>query len=351
MENNIFLNKDYFSQQFNKDYRQKRLDDMLKIYNVLKDYLKPMSKAFINEKKIKKYVDLYKPENREFIKRVLNAIVHIPFDKFERDLITEVNKFNLIENRKYIFVLGVNNDVGTSNMNFNLFKSNLWVYFLIYSHLKIKPYDIILNLKIAIQLYGNEYEYLIVDDCSYSGTQLVDQVLYESASETLFKFPNSFISPGAIHKTLLKPIEEKKITINIILPYLSKISYDKISNLNILTCFKINLFNKYIVNSFQNVLIKEDLDKLYNFYNQFYSKYNSDNLIPIFFDHKVADILSCPELILIKGQVLDNPKKRLVFIDACDIHDPKQERYLLKILKCPKSPYYYFEEILKKKLK
>lgn len=50
MENNIFLNKDYFSQQFNKDYRQKRLDDMLKIYNVLKDYLKPMSKAFINEK-------------------------------------------------------------------------------------------------------------------------------------------------------------------------------------------------------------------------------------------------------------------------------------------------------------
>ena len=232
MENNIFLNKDNFSQQFSKDYRQKRLDDMLKIYNVLKHDLKPKSKAFINEKKIKEYVNLYKPENRDFIKRVLNTIVHIPFDKFERDLITEVNKFNLIENRKYIFVLGVNNEVGTSNMNFNLFKSNLWVYFLIYNHLKIKPFDIILNLKIAIQLYGNEYEYLIVDDCSYSGTQLVDQVLYESASETLFKFPNSFISPGAIHKTLLKPIEEKKITINIILPYLSKISYDKISNLN-----------------------------------------------------------------------------------------------------------------------
>lgn len=350
MDKNIYLNKELFSHQFNKNYRQQRLDDMLQIYNILKKHLTPKNKAFINQKKINQYINLYKAENRDFIKKVLNAIVHIPFEKFHKDLIEQTKLFNE-KKKKYIFVLGVNNDVGSSNMDFNLFKSNLWVYFLIFEHLDIKPFDIMLNLKIAIQLYSDEYEFLIVDDCSYSGTQLVTEVLYNSASETLFKFPNSFLSPSLTHKTLIKPINDKKININIIIPFLSTISYNKLSSLNITTCFKINLFYKYIVNPFYLVLDSKTLDKLFTLYSNFYLNYNSDNIIPIFFDHKISDHYSAPELILVKGQVLDNPDKRLIFVDACDIHDTKQERYLSKILNCPDSPYYYFYDILEKELK
>ena len=352
MDNNIFINKDLFSFQFSKEYREKRLNDIKSLYDILKDHLKPKVIANINENKINEYIELYKPENRNFIKRVLNAIVHIPFDKFQKDLMEQVNYFNSNQDKKYIFILGINNDVGSSNIDFNLFKSNLWVFFLIYNNLKNKPYDILLNLKIAIQIYGNDYEYLIVDDCSYSGTQLVDEVLYKSASETLYKFPESFISIGAISKTLIKPIKQKKIKISIIIPYLSKISYDKINSLiNLLTCFKIKLYNKYIINSFYNVLDKNTLDKLYIFYSNFYANYNTDNLIPIFFDHKIADNYSTVELILVKGQVLDDPSKRLIFIDACDVHDTKQNNYLLKILECPKPPYYFWKDIIAEKIK
>ena len=61
------------------------------------------------------------------------------------------------------------------------------------------------------------------------------------------------------------------------------------------------------------------------------------------------------DLILIKGQVLDNPKKRLVFIDACVYNSADPEKYDLNPAQedfnhmkvyCPNPPYLAWEKIL-----
>jgi hypothetical protein len=363
MEDNLFTNKNLFSQHFIKDTRQKRLDDFKEIYDILKDYLIPFQKAEINEDKLKEYVELYQDENKQFIKNVLNSIIHIPFDKFLKDSIEMIDKFNkhIEKNKKYVFVIGVNNDVGASNIDFNIYKSNLWMFMLMYEHLKIKPYDILLNLRIGIQLYGDEYEFLIVDDCIYSGTQIVDQVLYENSSESLYKFTDSFVVKSEMTKPMFKPVQIKNININLVVPYLSIIGNNKLCDVGLLTSLNIIKYNKYIVNSFKNVLNVDDLIKLFEFYRSFGYNLDTNNLIPIFFDHKISDSLSTIELVLIKGQVLDNKNKRKVFIDACDynkeinpfyeLFDNSKPNFIYNKLYCPQPPYIFFENILKKNLK
>ena len=184
----------------------------------------------------------------------------------------------------------------------------------------------------------------------YSGSQIVTQVLYNSASESLYKFPNSFVVESELRNTLYKPIETHNINIHLLVPYISQIAFNKLSNLENKTCLNIIKYNKYIVNQFMNVLSVADLDKLYSLYNMFYQA-NTDILIPIFFDHKIADSISTIELILIKGQVLDNKDKQLIFIDECDIYNNQDPNYIFSRLYCPVPPYHKFEKILKEQLK
>ena len=47
------------------------------------------------------------------------------------------------------------------------------------------------------------------------------------------------------------------------------------------------------------------------------------------------------DLILIKGQVLDNPELRLIFIDACEY-----KNYNMKKINCSMNPYMNFKKIL-----
>lgn len=226
------------------------------------------------------------------------------------------------------------------------------MFMLIYDKLKTKPFDILLNLKIAIQLYGNSYDYLIVDDCMYTGTQIVENVLYKDASETLYKIPNSYIIAKEIFsKTLFTPVSTPKINIHLFIPYISHNSYLKINDIQLLTCLNIILYEKYIVNNFKNVLDDSDSSKLLNMYSNFYNNINPLELTPIFFDHKISDTISTIELILIKGQVLDNPNKKLIFIDVCEKYSDIEKSELYKILICPQSPYHLFKSILENKLK
>ena len=354
MNSNIFTNKELYSYHFNITNRQRRLDDFIKIYNILKKHLEPKSRARINENKMLKYIELYKEENKDFIKRILHSINHISFEKFCSDTWGQLEKFNSnLKGKKYIYILGVNNQIGSSNSDFNIYKSNLWMFMLLWDKLKIKPFDILLNVKIAIQLYGDSVEYLIVDDCSYSGTQIVENVLYSDASETMYKYSSSFLIKKDVHeKTMFKPIQTHNIKIHLFIPYISFIAWHKIQELKLLTCFDIITYEKYILNEFNAILAQEDATKLNTLYSNIYvNHYNPLNLIPIFFDHKIADILSTIELILIKGQVLDNNDLHLIFVEPCDkLYSDLQEQDKFKILYCPIPPYHSFKKILDEKL-
>ena len=354
MDKNIFTNKELYSFHFDIANSKRRVNDFIQIYNILKSHLEPKSKARINNTKMLEYVNLYKEENKNFIKRVLHAIHHIDFEKFCSDCWEQLEKFNSnLEGKKYIYILGVNNQVGSSNTDYNIYKSNLWMFMLLWDKLKIKPVDILLNIKIAIQLYGDTVEYLIVDDCSYSGTQIVKQVLYSDASESMYKYPSSYLIRNDVYtKTMFKPVQTHNIKVHLFIPYLSFIAWNKIQELNLLTCLDIILYEKYILNEFGVVLNQEDSEKLYDLYSNIYNNYNPLNLIPIFFDHKIADGLSTVELILTKGQVLDNPDSKLIFIEPCDkLYSDLTNQDLYKILYCPIPPYHSFKKILEEKLK
>ena len=361
MDNNLFTNKTLFYKHFNLESRLERLEDFQKIYNILKNHLIPEEKAQINEEKLHKYVNMYKEENRQFIKNILNLIIHIPFDKFLKDSIEEVELFNkrMEKHKKYVYIIGVNSKDGSDDFDFDIYKSNLWMFMLMYEHLKIKPFDILLNLKIAIKLYGDEYEFLIVDDCMYSGTQMLHNVLYLNSVESLFRFPKSFLATSEISKPMFEPVKTHNITVNLIIPYASISSLMKICRISLMTALNIIKYNKYVIKSFNELLSYDDLDKLYLLYNNFYRS-DTSSLIPIIFDHKISDNLSTIELVLIKGQVLDDPNKRLVFIDACEYDKNKKDHekynynipnYNMKNIECPTSPYHNFEKILKEKLK
>lgn len=355
MENNIFTNKELYSYHYGQEHRKRRLDDFESIYSVLKSHLEPKSRAHINKDKITRYIELYKDKNKDFIKKLLNVIFHIDFDKFCSDTYEQLEIFNSnVEGKKYIYVLGVNDQVGSSSKDFNIYKSNLWMFMLIYKNLKTKPYDIVLNVKIAIQLYGDSVEYLIVDDCSYSGTQIVQQVLYSDASETLYKYPNSYLIMNDVYKkTMFKPVVKHNIKIHLFIPYLSYIAWNKIQQLQLLTCFNVITYQKYILNELGSILSKEESYILEDFYKSFYSNINPLSLIPIFFDHKIADAISTVELILTKGQVLDNHELRLIFVEPCDqlYNGYPQKDILVKLLYCPIPPYHSFEKLLRENLK
>ena len=107
-----------------------------------------------------------------------------------------------------------------------------------------------------------------------------------------------------------------------------------------------------------SVTLKRAQELYRNFYKWSWSDIGS--LIPIFFEHKIADLVSTIDLILIKGQVLDNPKKRLVFINSCMYNmkdpnkrelNPKLKDYNYKKLYCPNPPYLNFKKILFSTLK
>ncbi len=353
MENNIFTNKELYSYHFDISNKKRRLDDFIAIYNILKKHLEPKSRAKIDENKIKEYIALYKEENKNFIKNVLHSIYHVDFEKFCSDTWEQLKKFNSnIKGKKYVYILGVNDQIGSSNNDFNIYKSNMWMFMLVWDKLQTKPIDILLNVKIAIQLYGDSVEYMLVDDCSYSGTQIVEQVLYADASESMYKYPNSYLIKNDVHKkTIFKPIQKHNIKVHLFIPYLSYIAWTKINELNLLTCFDIIRYEKYILNEFGVVLSHQDSSKLYELYSNFYKNYNPLNLIPIFFDHKIADGLSTVELILTKGQVLDNYDFRLIFVNPCDkLYDDLTEQDLFKTLYCPIPPYHSFKKILEENL-
>ena len=362
MNNNIYLNKESFIKHHQIEFKNQRINDFKEIYSILKKDLKPKSKANINEKKLSKYIDLYKKENKELIREVIQNTVFISFNKFYSELKFQIEKFNnyLSENSisKYVFVLGVGNDVGASTLDFNIFKSNLWVFMLGWKYLKIKPYDIVLNLNTALRLhYPKIKNFLLVDDCSYSGDQMFNQVIKVASTEFLFHDKKGYIIKTETKNAVYQPIQEKLANIHLIIPYLSKIAYEKIKELDLITGFNIIRYNSYIINPFKDILKGTTLKKVSDLYKNYYKFVEFGNLIPIFFEHKIADMISTIDLILIKGQVLDNPDKRLVFIDACEYSkknkfnpdfNPSQKELNYKKIYCPDPPYLFFQNIIKK---
>jgi len=362
LKNNCFIDKSLFYTHFDIKNRDKRLKDFKDIYIRLKNHLEPKEKAIINKRKMNKYINMHKKENIPLIKKLLEVTQYISFSNFKKNLYSQIERFNkyLEENniKKYIFCLGVGNDGGGADTDYNIYKSNLWVFLLGYNLLHIKPFDIMLNLKDAFRLYSDKMinNFLLIDDCTYSGSQVVDRVIYSAATELMHNNEtNSFLINEVTKKPIFQPIQEKKILVHYIIPYLSKIAYNKLKMLELTTQINVNIYTNNIINSYGDIIEKNLMEKIKKLYNNFIDWTNIENLIPIFFDHKIADSVSTIDLILIKGQVLDNPKKRCIFIDSCLYNkndtekqslNPNEKNFNQKKVYCPIPPYLHFYKYL-----
>jgi hypothetical protein len=358
-QDNIFLNKEYFGQNHNLQHRKKRLRDFMQIAKALDKHLVPINKAEIDKKLLKRYVKLYKKKNRQMIQELLDNLQYVKFDEFLEQLIVQIERFNSYiateKITKYVFVIGVGNDAGFTSNNFNLFKSNFWVFLLAYKHLKIKPYDIILNLNIAIRLYHPTInDFLLMDDCSYSGSQLVDSVLKNSVSELLYSHEKSYVVVDRGQVTF-EPILDKNCNVHIIIPYMSSAALAKINDFEITSSIRIIKYISRVIKTYGEILNEATLKNVSELYKKYYNYVDFPSLTPVFFQHKIADMISTIDLILIKGQVLDDPAKKLVFIKECiyDKNDknkydlnPKDPGFIQKKLYCPNPPYLEFIKYL-----
>jgi len=335
---------------------------LTKYINLSKIISNPKNPAIINKSKMNHYINLHKKQNRPLMKQILDKLQYVSFDEFYDNLIHQVKLFNsyLKTNKikKYVYVIGVGDDLGSSSTNFNIFKSNFWTFLLSYKYLDVKPYDIMLNLNTSLRLhYPDIKDYLIMDDCSYSGDQLVNCVLYSGSTELMFKKENTFMTNDMTKNPMYDVVNNKICNIHLIVPYLSKPAFNLINDLELKTGFNIKKYVSVIINPYKDLLDKDTLDKIRNLYQIFQLWNDFGNYIPIFFSHKIADSLSTIELIIVKGQVIDNPKKRYVFIDVCEYKKNDPDRYDLnpsdpnynnKKVYCPIPPYLHFQKILQK---
>lgn len=361
--NNVFLDKTQFVTHHQKKYRKRRLNDFNYIYKKLKSHLKPTEKTNIDEKLCKKYISLHKKENQPLIKSIVDAVQHISFKEFYGELKKQISYFNdhIDKNKikKYVFVIGVNNDGGSSSTDYNIFKSNIWVLLLGWKYLKIKPYDIMLNLNTAIRLYANELtNFLLMDDCSYSGSQLFNNVIKPASTELLYQKEDGYMIVDKNAK-IYQPVQNqnKYCNIHLIIPYMSDIASNKVCEINNITGLNVIKYTSFIINSYGKIFDDDTIKKINKLYQKFYSYVDFRDLIPVFFDHKIADSVSTIDLILIKGQVLDS-KKKLVFIKECQYDkndptkkdfDPSTKHFIQKKLYCPIPPYLNFQKILNDK--
>lgn len=407
--NNVFLNKKFFPTFFNLDMRKKRLDDIYFLSTFYyKNKLCIQKKEYaINEKLLKKWINAHKTEeDKKIAEKLIKPIVYVSFSDFIENLIKSVNKFNrYLEDNKiknYYLIIGANNGGGSNFMNYlDIGKSNFWTLLIILPYLKIKPHDILLNLKQAIDFSIfeklknkiNIVDYVFADDASYSGLQLFEHTIKDQLFEKYFYngiFVKQDVKP--IEKNDLDKIKMKKsslikiqndvpnINLHIIIPYLSITSRDISLNIQYKNNIAIHLHNSYFINNYKNYYGEEVLKKMSVTYGEYGFR---DTLTPLYFSHKMPDGVSTIDYILLSG-IISNysdvinsqknndkklnedgkknidekkfKKKFIQFIDNCIypknkiIKPSSLERWECNKL-CPISPYKTAKIFIEKRLK
>ena len=307
---------------------------------------------------------------------LIDPVVHVPLSEFKRNLIHSVNKFNdyIKSNniKKYYIVIGANKLYGTNQQNYlDIGKSNFWTLLLALPYLIIKPYDILLNLSQAIEFSIFEklkkkekiFDFVFFDDCSYSGSQLFQNVIDFNLLQKYYL--NAMITNSKIEKININNLNKKEnklikvhnqkpnIHIHVIIPYISLPAKDLAFDIQTKRNIGIHLYNNYFIKSYNDFYKFDEI-----LLNQLEDTYSLDgynkNLIPLYFDHKMPDGVSTIDYILLSGIVSnysdskkDNKKlkkKFVQFINNCiypsnKLMNPNELKKWGHNTLCPVSPY------------
>jgi len=358
---NIFLNEKYYKSFFNPNIRSKRIKDLY----ILADFYKKnnlftQKKDYnINKKLLEKWINAHKTEEDKICAmHLIRPVVYVSFKTFHENIIKSTNKFNnyIKKNniKKYYLIIGATN-AATSNIRdyVDIGKSNFWTLLMILPYLKVKPYDVVLNLTQAIEFSifdklknkKNILDFVFVDDASYSGSQLFYNTIGTHLFEKYFYnglFTKQNIEQHENNERLMKTQNENMsyINIHIVIPYLSITARDIGLEIQYKNNINIVFHNNYFIYDYKNYFYKycrRYSEKI----NIAYEKYGfRDNLIPLYFAHKMPDSVSTIDYILLSGIVsnysdnIKNKNKKTEIVSNNNIKNIKKIKYIQFIDNC-----------------
>ena len=230
----------------------------------VRKFLEACNEPFINPETNKEE----KLDTREIAKKIIKATIHISYEEFIKELIKNIKHLiSLLKPNRPLFI----------NIDIKRYrdKSNYWIYLYVIDYIKYKYKDIEIILiptnKISNEKLENDDIILLIDDCIYSGQQM---------SESIFN---------------LKVENDKKFTFFILCSFMTRKGTERIIEAvlknKLLKLSKI-IFNKYITTppNTNNILSSNEIILLNDIYTKMYGSFNNKYLI--YFDHKLADIVS-----------------------------------------------------------
>ena len=235
----------------------------------------PKKTYTLNKENVEKYINATDIKYRFFLRKLFDNTKHISYKTFK--FVLYANFRELIYYCKVKKIKKITLYLDQVDFQNIIYKSNFWVAQHFYQYLK--KYNINIKLNILYNLKDVEYlddnEFiLILDDCSYTGTQL-----------------------GYIIYDLNK---QKNFNIYIIIAFITKEANDKLLN-----SIKYNN-NNTIILSKNNVIINNMFSYLTPDEKKILEKLNIADKYPIYFDHKLADSLSTYTSIYL-GKIINLP--------------------------------------------
>ncbi len=268
--------------------------------NVDRIYMKN-SKHALNMDNVKNFVEKQcHPKAQEFARFVVDNITHVSFETFLTKIQIMANELlETSKGSKIVFVIP----------NYYLYKSNFWVSLLLYEELKKKNadiYDITDDFNVYLTASDNtvKYTFVIMDDCSYSGRQLTSDLKVKDGvkigESKLFVFV-PYISYYAKDR-FSKDISD---TSHIIYP--QSVTYFE----NFWQICKTKKFNPFAHDLFYSEITDKQLQDgtsvpLSSMIFDFYKFYQATSLI--YFDHKIADLISVAQCLLNYGALFNKHK-------------------------------------------
>lgn len=345
---NCFVDPALMHMHYDRRYRKRRLKDFIKIHSRLEHHCAPTRHFTIDDQKKSEYIMHHRTESQPVVKNLLDLLTYVPFDAFYKEAKENVKKLQQELSRKYVIVVGASVSMGPSRTVVDIEKSNFWMVILCWKFLKRKPYDVVFNLEVAMSMYADtDTDYVLLDDCSYSGTQIVS-VLRDCLPTHLLGYSNPLMPLVKVKKPL-------PFTVYLVIPYMSTRAHSRLSILNMMVPFTLNVISSVLLHPYE-VLVKSSLLQDARVLQR---KCSVDLLrkVPVYFQHKIADDESTVNLILTRGTILDDPSQPFrPFIRECIYNpdDPETAHLLNTVydtnsIDCILPPYKRFLEILGKK--
>jgi len=216
----------------------------------------------INKTNKQLFLDKTAEDAREAMEKLLDKIIHVSYDKFIEQIKNNLDKDPVIakklENRPIFFYF--------DSWHFIYDKSNYWIYTYIKQYLNKKNIQTVLINKNNYDKLEKDDIVLLVDDCIYSGNQIIETIreLY--------------------HKIDIQKIKEE-ILLLLFVPYISEEGFISINRQFKNKIPKLNISEHIKIKKITNILEKDELNSIF----KYYSRHTELNKYLIYFDHKVAD--------------------------------------------------------------